>query len=525
MLLLIKISKPKSKNFFANSKPIPEEDPDNKSVEAIEEENDEYNISLAALEIELKPKILKTFEKLSKNYKKLISYQKEKLETVLARSKFSPSKEKNYQLIKEEISQDILQLQLNPATQEELVQLNYVENKKLINFDGELLRLSSKHGIPREEFIKFYVGNEINPNFESFLGENKKWHNFFTKEKKEKSGKKKEKKSNMGKRITIDEADLFKENFKFPSSSSISVFANRESLISFETKKTNPNVIVIGADENYLLLNGFELAGGRNINLIDIQSARYVCLLGNDVASKLFGGKPDKAVNEIVRVQNIPYRVIGILASRGSSFGMSFDNRVITSYKNVDRQFNPGSSYVVAVKTDDILQMDQASGEAEGLFRAVRKLITTEENNFVVDRNDSMVEKAMNSIGFITISATVIGLITLIGAAIGLMNIMLVAVTERTKEVGLIKAIGGKSKIVRYQFLLESTIISVMGALFGIVFGILFGNGVSLLIDTGFVVPWNWVISPNSIVSPFNLGHLHHQNIQEIVRVCRVFLD
>ena len=167
------------------SKKDKEEDPDNKSVEAIEEENDEYNISLAALEIELKPKILKTFEKLSKNYKKLISYQKEKLETVLARSKFSPSKEKNYQSIKEEISQDILQLQLNPATQEELVQLNYVENKKLINFDGELLRLSSKHGIPREEFIKFYVGNEINPNFESFLGENKKWHNFFTKEKKE----------------------------------------------------------------------------------------------------------------------------------------------------------------------------------------------------------------------------------------------------------------------------------------------------------------------------------------------------
>ncbi len=167
------------------SKKDKEEDPDNKSVEAIEEENDEYNISLAALEIELKPKILKTFEKLSKNYKKLISYQREKLDTVLARSKFSPSKEKNYQSIKEEISQDILQLQLNPATQEELVQLNYVENKKLINFDGELLRLSSKHGIPREEFIKFYVGNEINPNFESFLGENKKWKTFFTKEKKD----------------------------------------------------------------------------------------------------------------------------------------------------------------------------------------------------------------------------------------------------------------------------------------------------------------------------------------------------
>jgi len=152
--------------------------------EAIEEA-DEYNISLAALEIELKPKILKTFDQICKNYKKLIASQKEKLDAVLAKLKLSSSKEKNYQSVKEEISKDILQLQLNPVTQDELVQLNYAENKKLLNFDGELLRLSSKHGIPREEFIKFYVGNEINPNFENFLSENKKWKTFFTKEKKD----------------------------------------------------------------------------------------------------------------------------------------------------------------------------------------------------------------------------------------------------------------------------------------------------------------------------------------------------
>jgi len=163
-------------------------DQDNKGEgeekEAIEEA-DEYNISLAALEIELKPKILKTFDQICKSYKKLIVYQKEKLNAVLAKSKLSSSKEKNYQAIKEEISKDILQLQLNPVTQDELVQLNYAENKKLINFDGELLRLASKYEIPREEFIKFYVGNEINPNFENFLSENKKWKIFFTKEKKD----------------------------------------------------------------------------------------------------------------------------------------------------------------------------------------------------------------------------------------------------------------------------------------------------------------------------------------------------
>jgi putative ABC transport system permease protein len=133
-------------------------------------------------------------------------------------------------------------------------------------------------------------------------------------------------------------------------------------------------------------------------------------------------------------------------------------------------------------------------GEAEGTFRAIRKLNTTEESNFVLDRNDAIAEKAMKSLGFLTISATVIGLITLIGAAIGLMNIMLVSVTERTKEVGLIKAIGGKSKLVRRQFLLEAIIISLLGAMFGILLGVAVGNLFSIVLKTGFVVPWNWII-------------------------------
>ncbi len=312
--------------------------------------------------------------------------------------------------------------------------------------------------------------------------------------KKEKKGKKKEKASNTGKRITIDEAEYFKKYYKFPATTSLSVFASRNALISYETKKTSPNVFLFGGDENFAVLNGFKLKAGRNLNIADIQSARFVCLLGHDVASKLFNEKPEKAVNAIVRVQNIPYRVVGVLDSRGSSFGMSWDNRVITTYKNIQRQFNNGTSYVMAVMTEDIKNTDVAIGEAEATFRSIRKLATTEESNFVMDRNDSVAEKAMNSIGFITVSATAIGLITLIGAAIGLMNIMLVAVTERTKEVGLIKAIGGKSKTVRSQFLMEAIIISVLGAILGIILGIILGNVVSLLINTGFIIPWNWVI-------------------------------
>jgi putative ABC transport system permease protein len=213
------------------------------------------------------------------------------------------------------------------------------------------------------------------------------------------------------------------------------------------------------------------------------------------VANKLFNNQPDKAVNTIIRVNDLPFRVLGVLGSRGSSFGFSRDNLVLTSYKNIDKNFaNAGSSYTIAVMTDNLKQAENAMGEAEGLFRGIRKLNTTEESNFVLDRNDSVAEKAMNSLGFLTISATVIALITLIGAAIGLMNIMLVSVTERTKEVGLIKALGGKSKVVKQQFLLEAVLISLFGAFFGIVLGIIAGNGAALLFGTGFVVPWNWVL-------------------------------
>jgi putative ABC transport system permease protein len=309
-----------------------------------------------------------------------------------------------------------------------------------------------------------------------------------------KKGKRKEKKSSLGRMITKDEAELFVRMYQYPSIKGIYISGGRNSIVSYEQRKTSPNIMLSGGDENYLLLNGFSLAAGRNMNRMDVETEANICLLGYDVAKKLFREGIERAVNSTVRVNNIPFRVLGVLASRGSTFGFSRDNIIITSYKNVAKNFPGKRSYVVAIMTPDMREVNQAMGEAEGSFRAIRKLAVTEENNFILDRSDSIAEKAMNSLGFLTISATVIGLITLIGAAIGLMNIMLVSVSERTKEVGLIKAIGGKSKLVRRQFLLESIIISLFGALFGIMIGVPFGNVASLLFGTGFVVPWNWVI-------------------------------
>lgn len=300
--------------------------------------------------------------------------------------------------------------------------------------------------------------------------------------------------SNLDKSITKEEAELFVRRFDFPSQKGISIFGNRNNIVSYENFKTSPNVMMFGGDENYLPLNGFTLQYGRNMNRLDVQTGRNVCILGYDVAKKLFRQGVPAAVNAVVRINNIPFRVLGVLESKGSSFGFNRDNIVITSYTNIDRNFPTGFSYVIAVMANDLLQVNAAMGEAEGKFRGIRKLTITEESNFVLDRSDSVAEKAMNSLRFLTISATVIGLITLIGAAVGLMNIMLVSVSERTREVGLVKAIGGKSSSVRSQFLLEAIIISIMGALFGILLGVIVGNSFSLVLNTGFVVPWNWVL-------------------------------
>jgi putative ABC transport system permease protein len=304
---------------------------------------------------------------------------------------------------------------------------------------------------------------------------------------------KKSRTSNLDKKITKDQAEEFVNRFEFPSIKGISIMGGRNNIVSHDVWKTSPNVAMLGGDENNLIINGRNLLAGRNFNRQDVESGRNVCILGYDVANKLFKLGVSSAVNEVVRINSIPYRVLGVMESKGSTFGFSRDNLVITTYTNIDRNFPSSNSFVVNVQANNLAQVDAAMGEAESTFRPIRKLTTTDESNFVLDRSDSMVERAMNSLFFLTISATIIGMITLIGAAIGLMNIMLVSVSERTREVGLIKAIGGKRSMVTRQFLLEAIIISVLGAIFGIILGIGVGNLFSMVLNTGFVVPWNWV--------------------------------
>mgnify|MGYP000023421182 CR=1 FL=1 len=314
--------------------------------------------------------------------------------------------------------------------------------------------------------------------------------------KKTTKGALKEKKSNTGKIITYQEAKAFKERFVFPAKVSISIRGPRNVVVNNEKVKTNPNVVLQGGDENYLQLSGYSLSAGRNFNKLDVESGRSVCILGNSVAKKLFGDNPQKATDKIIKVANIKYRVIGILKDKGSSAFLNADNVVITTYNNIRRLFSTtNTSFNIGVMVNNFKDMEIAIGEATGTFRPIRKLDFTEEDNFYIDKSDSIVEAFTKSLGSITTAAAFIGLITLLGAAIGLMNIMLVAVNERTREIGLIKALGGTKKSIRQQFLFESIIISLIGAVFGILLGVLVGNLFGIVLKTGFVVPWGWVIT------------------------------
>jgi putative ABC transport system permease protein len=166
---------------------------------------------------------------------------------------------------------------------------------------------------------------------------------------------------------------------------------------------------------------------------------------------------------------------------------------------------NISPSFTIGVMAKDVQSLDGAVNEATSVFRGIRKLTPIEEDNFVIEKSDKLAETFIGLLGSIQGAAGAIGLITLIGAAIGLMNIMLVAVNERTREVGLIKAIGGKRKNIRQQFLFESTIISLLGAFFGILLGVLVGNLFSIVLKTGFVVPWAWIIGGIIICSGVGL--------------------
>jgi putative ABC transport system permease protein len=295
--------------------------------------------------------------------------------------------------------------------------------------------------------------------------------------------------------ITWPQAKAFKENYKYPfTETSLSFVATSRAEVKFESEKTDPEISVVGVDEHFLPNSGLETTLGRNFTGFDIDNNAYVCVVGSDFQKGLL--KEVNPINKIISMRGAKFKVIGVLKEKGSTFGNSQDLRVLIPIQVARSLFTaPNINYAMSVMVAKENLLDEAVDNAGIIMRRIRKLNPIQESNFGVSRSDDLINRIGEITGVLSASAWIIGIITIFGSSIALMNIMLVSVTERTREIGVRKALGAKRSTIAFQFFIETLIIGQIGGIVGIVFGILIGYGISTAIDFSFVIPWGAVIA------------------------------
>lgn len=335
------------------------------------------------------------------------------------------------------------------------------------------------------------VLNSLNESFND-LGSNS-----FTIERKSQDmkGNKGGRRAKVGEPIDYEQATEFKERFDFPAKITISIMATGSATVQHLDKKTNPTVGVTGVDENYLDVKGHDLTYGRNFSDAEIKSGASKAIIGSEIVKLLFNNNNEKAASGDILVGNVRYRVIGILKSKGSGGGaQGADRTVLIPLLNSKQIYdNKGADYSINVAVTSAADMEAATDVTTGLFRQVRKLRIDQEDDFEIFKSDSLLSILKENTVMIRWATIAIGLITLLGASIGLMNIMLVSVTERTREIGIRKALGATRSSILSQFLTEAIMICQFGGFVGIVLGVLAGLGVSVAMKSSFVMPWAWI--------------------------------
>jgi putative ABC transport system permease protein len=296
--------------------------------------------------------------------------------------------------------------------------------------------------------------------------------------------------------ITLKESLRFIDNYTYPASVSLSTSVTGIAELKAGSEKTNPNVWVQGANEEYIAMKGLNLSLGRNFSTTETQFGVNVAIIGQDIVKALFKDGKDP-INQEIGVLGAKFRVIGVLEKKGQiGFGNSTDNSVLMPLGAANKVAgNRRLYYNMTVGITNLAEIENAMGEATGLMRMIRNDRPGIEDSFEVTKSESLAETMKNITGVMRIGAFGVGFVTLLGAAIALMNIMMVSVTERTREVGVRKALGATPKRIRQQFIIEAIVVCVIGGIGGVVLGIGVGNGLSRLMGaTAFVVPWIWML-------------------------------
>ena len=282
----------------------------------------------------------------------------------------------------------------------------------------------------------------------------------------------------------------FVDAYQYPlTQTSVSFRGTGGAEVKYENEKTDPEVQVYGVNEYYLDNTGTIIERGRNFNVFDTQNNNKVCLLGSDFEKGIFKG--DDPINKTISIRGVKFKVIGVLESKGSTFGNNQDLKVLIPIQVARGIYTqPNINYTISIMVDDKDMLDTAQDEAVITFRNIRKLNPIEENNFGMERSDDLINRIASITGYLEAAAWIISIITILGSSIALMNIMLVSVTERTREIGVRKALGAKNKTVATQFFIETIVIGQFGSFLGIILGILTGLAFAKIFDFAFTLPW-----------------------------------
>lgn len=295
--------------------------------------------------------------------------------------------------------------------------------------------------------------------------------------------------------ISYPEAVAFQDKFKYPfTETSLSFTATSRAEVKYEANETDPEITVVGVDENFIPNSGLETSLGRNFNGFDIDNNTYMCVVGSDFEKGLL--KDVNPINKIISIRGAKFKVIGVLKEKGSTFGNSQDLRVLIPIQVARSLFTaPNINYSLSVMVNKKELLEQAIDNATSTMRRVRKLSPVKDNNFGVVRSDDLINRILSITQYLGLASWLIGVITVLGSSIALMNIMIVSVTERTREIGVRKALGAKKSTIAFQFFIETLLIGQLGGLVGIVFGILIGFGIATAMDFTFVIPWGAIMA------------------------------
>jgi putative ABC transport system permease protein len=294
--------------------------------------------------------------------------------------------------------------------------------------------------------------------------------------------------------LKFNEVGKFIAEYRVPSVISLSATLSQIAEVKHLSVKTNPNVHVLGANDSYTVIKNINIKNGRGFSNFEIETGKPVAIIGHSIYKTLFknGGN---AVNSKISFLGTQVKVIGVLEEKGQSFEENFDNIILIPIKLANQlAHGQGLNYELTIGISDPSRFEHAMGEATGIMRSIRRDIVGKENSFDLESSEALKERTAQIVGYFRAGGFSIGFITLLGASIALMNIMMVSVTERTREIGVRKALGATPLKIRIQFLIEAIVVCLIGGLLGIILGILVGNLFgSILGNKSFFIPWLWI--------------------------------